>query len=87
MRYEWDEEKRQRNLAQHGVDFSEIENFDWDTALAMTSDRHGETRFVAIGNIAESLHFVVYTPRGPNRRIISLRRASRKERQLYEQPR
>lgn len=87
MRYEWDEAKRQSNLADHGVDFAQMEYFDWTTALAMTSDRQGETRFAAIGSIAGRLHFVVYTPRGVNRRIISLRRASRNERQLYEQTR
>ncbi len=83
MSYEWDEEKRQGNLANHGVDFAEIEHFDWSTAYVMTSDREGETRFAALGNIAGSLHFVVYTPRGADWRKISLRRASRKERDLY----
>ena len=85
MGYEWDEAKRQSNLANHGVDFADIEQFDWETAFTMSSDRQGETRFAAIGNIAGRLHLVVYTPRGVNRRIISLRRPSSKERDLYEQ--
>ena len=83
MNYEWDEEKRQSNRARHGVDFLEIERFDWEGAHVIASDREGETRFAALGIIAERLHFVVYTLREGNCRIISLRRASRKERDLY----
>ena len=87
MGYEWDEAKGQSNYARHGVDFSDIQNFDWDTALVMQSDQQGEKRFAAIGNIFGRLSFVVYTPRGDNIRIISMRNASRRERQLYENTR
>ena len=31
MKYEWDEQKREANLVKHGVDFTEVENFEWDT--------------------------------------------------------
>jgi uncharacterized protein len=30
--YEWDEAKRQKNLAKHGVDFPAIESFEWEGA-------------------------------------------------------
>ena len=86
MWYEWDEAKRQVNLIKHGVDFSDIYLFDWDTATTISSDRRGETRFAAIGYIGDILHFSVYTIRGANRRIISLRKASNREKERYEQP-
>ena len=83
--YEWDEGKRRSNLDKHGVDFGAIETFDWETALVGRSDRHGEVRFVAIGYIEDHLHQVVFTERGEVTRIISLRRASQRERRSYVQ--
>ena len=83
--YEWDEGKRRSNLTKHGVDFAAIETFDWETALVGRIDRHGEARFVAIGYIEDRLHQVVFTERGAATRIISVRRASLKERRSYVQ--
>ncbi len=83
MTYEWDNSKNQFNLMKHGIDFEDIERFDWDNAVSITSDRHGESRTSAIGYIGSTLHFVVYTIRGDRYRIISLRAASRKEREFY----
>ena len=83
--YEWDEGKRKSNLNKHGVDFAAIETFDWETALVGRSDWHGEIRFVAIGYIEDRLHQVVFTERGEATRIISLRRASVRERRSYVQ--
>ncbi len=39
--YEWNAEKRQENLARHGIDFSTIEDFDWSPAL--TGESYRET--------------------------------------------
>ena len=84
MRYEWDDAKNRANLAKHTVGFEEIESFNWNTAVYFNSDRYGESRTVAVGYISDILHHVVYTIRGENLRIISLRAASRKERETYE---
>jgi uncharacterized DUF497 family protein len=74
---EWDETKRQTNIAKHGIDFAVAEGFDWNGAYVVEDVRfdYGETRF--IGNTAYTM---VFTPRGHNVRIISLRLASREER-------
>ena len=69
MTYEWDEAKSQSNLEKHGVDFAEIEHFDWNTAFTMPSDRQGERRFAAIGYLGDRLLFVVYTIRGTSERV------------------
>ena len=83
MQYEWDNSKRTINLAKHGVDFAEVELFDWDGALIADQMRADELRFVALGELAGRLHVVVYVRRGTMRRIISLRKANRREERRY----
>ena len=81
--YEWDQAKREVNLNKHGVDFAEIEHFDWDSAIVGRSDRQGETRYIGVGYLQGRLHVVVFTDRDNATRIISLRRASQEERLRY----
>ncbi|MXY42798.1 MAG: BrnT family toxin [Dehalococcoidia bacterium] len=85
MQYEWDETKRQSNLGKHRIDFTAIHSFEWDTARIELSYRGGENRYTAIGYIGDRLHYVVYTKREDNRRIISLRKANRREERRYAQ--
>ena len=79
--YEWDEAKRQTNLAKHGIDFLAIAGFDWVTAARQADNRqdYGEARMAATGRIGERLYFVVYVQRGSILRIISLRKANTRE--------
>ena len=83
--YEWDEQKRQENADKHDIDFTAIYDFEWDTAVYNSNDTHGEERVVATNYIGDRLYTVVYTWRGDRRRIISLRRASRREERYYAQ--
>ena len=85
MSYEWDESKRTETLEARGVDFAEIYDFDWDTALTWGSDRNDEDRLVSLGIIRNRLYHVVWIWRGENRRIISLRKANRRESRVYDQ--
>ena len=75
IKYEWDEGKRQQNLAKHGVDFAQAEWFDWGSALVIDDRRrdYGEPRMRALGLIGERLHALVVTPRSDALRVISLR--------------
>ncbi|MDE2938763.1 MAG: BrnT family toxin [Chloroflexota bacterium] len=84
MEYEWDEGKRLSNQVKHGVDFSEVAGFEWDTAVIQSSPRGGELRHAALGFIGERLHYLVFTIRGNNRRIVSLRKANQRELRRYE---
>ena len=86
MQYEWDENKRLANLVRHKVDFTDAVNFEWDTALETIDDRfdYGEERWVALGFIGTRLHVLVYTFRAAKIRIISLRKATKRERLYYE---
>lgn len=83
MLFEWDESKRQTNLAKHGLDFRDaIQVFDGPVVESM-SRRRGEERMVAIGSMEGIEIVLVYVMRGKRRRIISARRAHRNERQDY----
>lgn len=79
--FEWDEDKRQANLTKHGVDFTAIAGFDWDTAIVRSDTRsnYGEERLVAYGMIGERLFFCAWTRRAGRVRIISLRKANPRE--------
>jgi uncharacterized DUF497 family protein len=83
--YEWDEAKRAANLAKHGIDFRDIVRFDWSAASAGPDlrRRYGETRLLAFGPIDGRVHAVVFTLRGSVYRIISLRKANRREQAAY----
>ena len=81
--FEWDEAKRQANVTKHGVDFSAMVAFDWDTALVNADAGRGEPRWVAMGYIGSRLHVVVYAQRGTRRRVISLRKANSREVHKY----
>ena len=85
MDYDWDEAKRIANIENHEIDFWDVRLFDWDTAEFYPSPRHGEMRWVAIGNLRERLHCVIYTERGALRRIISIRKANPREARRYAQ--
>lgn len=87
MKYEWDENKRVANLAKHGVDFIDAEDFDWSSAIETIDDRFNyiEDRWVALGFIDNRLHVLIYTMRGENIRLISLRKANKREKDYYEE--
>ena len=83
--YEWNEGKRQKNLAIHGVDFSAIGSFVWEKTVVIQDTRknYGETRFLAYGPIEDRLYCVAFTVREKNIRIISLRKANSREVKRY----
>jgi uncharacterized DUF497 family protein len=86
MEFEWDPAKAAVNLAKHGIDFDEaIAVFDDPKMLSIVDPRsYGETRHTAIGTAAGRTLAVVYTMRRSQIcRIISARRASRRERTAY----
>ena len=86
MHYEWDENKRIANLARHGVDFVAAEKVEWETAIETIDDRfdYGEERWVALGFIGNKLHVLIYTCRADIIRLISLRKANKREKEYYE---
>ena len=82
----WDENKRLKNLANHGVDFRDLEQLDWKRALLFEDRRkdYRETRLVAMAALGPRLHVVVFVERDGERRIISARKANGREVAFYE---
>ena len=78
------EAKRLSNLRKHGVDFTGIDDFAWDVAVYDTDPADGEDRFIALGPFRGKIHVVVFTLRGVTTRIISARKADKRETRRYE---
>jgi len=87
MDFEWDEAKRQVNLAKHGVDFELAIGFGFETAVTTEDDRHDyrERRMASLGFIGNRLYCLTFTYRGNAIRIISLRKANDREYRRYGQ--
>ncbi len=87
MQIEFDPAKNERNIRERGLSFERAADFDFETALYLEDDRYdyGEQRIRAIGYIEQQLHALVYTVRGETLRVISLRRANRRELRSYEE--
>lgn len=84
MRYEWDEAKRESNLRKHAIDFAKVERFDWSSAAIEPNDRMpGENRLQATGYLDAQVVVIVYVERGEATRIISMRRATPKEKRRF----
>jgi hypothetical protein len=85
LKFEWDEDKNEQNLAKHGIDFEtailvfndlqRIEIYDMEHSIH-------EDRYNTIGMVNDIL-FVVYTKRKENIRLISARLATKTERSIY----
>lgn len=83
MNFEWDPEKRRRNIAKHRIDFLDARKVFEQPHFVKRSDRKGEKRFLATGPVEGRLITVAYTVRGGNIRIISARKARDNEQRQY----
>ena len=83
--FEWDSDKAQSNLEKHGVSFPEAATVFADPAAVYLDDGSGTDRMVVVGtSLRDRVLYVVHVERGRRDRIISARRASRAERDVYE---
>ena len=88
MNFEWDPTKAASNRKKHGVDFADaVGVFEDELAITIEDqDAERERRFITIGmDFTLKILVVVYASRVADViRIISARKASKKERQTYE---
>ena len=85
MKFEWDEDKSRSNETKHGIDFSTATQLWKDYArVEIQTDFPNEARDVLIGDINGKLWTAIFTWRNDIVRIISVRRARKKEAKLYE---
>ena len=83
--FEWDDTKADSNLDKHGVSFPEAATVFADPWAVYLDDGSGTDTIVVIGmSIRERLLFVVHVERRERDRIISARRATRPECEVYE---
>jgi uncharacterized DUF497 family protein len=89
VEFEWDPDKAASNLKKHGVTFDEAATVFADPIAAIFDDEmHSdeEQREIIIGHSAKGrLLLVCFTERFPAMRIISARRATKRERKDYEE--
>lgn len=85
MQIEFDPDKDVANQAKHGASLALAGELDWDAALVWVDDRfeYGELRMIALAPKTAILYYVAFVERGSVRRIISLRRANRREVEHY----
>lgn len=88
MEFEWDADKSDANLKKHGISFHEASTVFGDPrAITFNDPDHSirEHRFLTFGySRMNHLLVVVHTERRGTTRIISARRATRRERKIYE---
>lgn len=82
----FDPAKDQANRTKHGLSLAFAAEVLADPCLIEIADErqdYGEPRIIAFGAVAGLVYVTVYTPRRDGRRIISVRRANRRERRFY----
>jgi uncharacterized DUF497 family protein len=88
LKFEWDNAKAQSNLIKHGVSFEEAASVFGDPlAFTFPDPDHsiGEKRWLTFGvSISDRLLVVAHAERSRSIRIISVRKATRHERGIYE---
>jgi uncharacterized DUF497 family protein len=87
MDFEWDSKKALSNLKKHDVDFADaVSIFDDINAITIEDAYDQEERFVTMGmDCFARVLVAVYTWRGDSVRIISVRKATKKEHKQYEE--
>ena len=85
MRIEFDEQKSAKNERERGLPFWFAQLFDFDSAFVIEDRRHAypEPRYVATGFIGERLYVMCFTPLRDSIRVISLRKANKREVKVY----
>ncbi len=84
---DWDQRKRQSNLKKHGFDFADADQVFDGVTFTYEDDRiaYGEQRFVTLGLLNGILVSIVHTEQSDHIRVISMRKATKHEREIYIQ--
>lgn len=87
MKFEWDENKNKKNIERHGIDFKDAYLIFENPLLIKIDTRkeYGEKRLIGLGLLFEVAVIIIFTKRINNIRIISIRRANKNERKIYQE--
>ncbi len=86
MEFDWDSAKNESNLKKHGISFDEAKHIFDGPTLTRVDDRqdYGENRDISLGRLSpDAVLVVVHTERGGKIRLISARKANRREGKVY----
>jgi uncharacterized protein len=85
METDYDPDKERINREKHGIGFAGARGVFEAYRIDVEDDRedYGETRYVTLGRIGRQIVVCVWTPRGDKARLISLRKAEKDEREIY----
>jgi uncharacterized DUF497 family protein len=83
--FTWSEANRESSFAKHGLDFVDAPRV-FDGATVTVEDRrfwYGEKRYLTFGLLHQTPVSIVHTEYGEETRIISFRKSTRREAQIY----
>ena len=85
MKFEFDPQKSASNLTKHGIDFVNAQQLWTDPdRIQLPAKEVDEPRFMVIGQVDGRHWSAIFTYRGENIRIISVRRSRNEEIDIYE---
>ena len=79
MEITYDPRKNERNIRERDLPFDRAADFDFETAVIISRIRDGDIRRLAIGYLDDRLHVLCYIPQSDGIRVISFRKANRRE--------
>jgi len=87
MKHQWDQAKNRANAAKHGLRFEDAEQVFSGPCVTFEDDRfdYGEERLITLGVLAGRLVVIAHAPDDEGSRIISMRKANRYEKRIYQE--
>jgi hypothetical protein len=87
MDFIWDENKRRANIRKRGLDFADAQVVFAGTTFTFEDDRfdYGEQRFITMGLLRSIVVVIAHTERGKATRVISMRKATKHEQEIFFQ--
>jgi len=85
MEFLWDESKRRSNLRKHGLDFRDAPGVFEGETITFLDDRedYGEERYISLGLLKDIVVVIVHAEDADTIRIISMRKATHYEKNIY----
>jgi uncharacterized DUF497 family protein len=85
MKITFDPKKNKRNSVERSLSFERAIDFNWETAHFYDDARkpYSERRIIAVGYLEERLHVLCFTPTLEGIRVISFRKANKREVKAY----
>lgn len=86
MKIEYDPAKNAKNIRERQLSFEQAVDLDWTSSITYQDTRkpYPEQRFITLAHLNKRLHVICYTPIQDGIRVISFRKANKREIKAYE---